>query len=240
MNLKDLTAEEALKQGVITRGKWNDDENWEIEESLWQKAFTMADQYHAMAKSMYTDKSKEIRTGIQEPYIKFIQKMIKILIEEAHIQDEMILTVAAFYDITVRTTYSLPAIEAKFGTDIAEMVQILRRKESENIREYLGRCVEQKHAGSLVCIVLAVLLQEERVIDRCPFESWEEDVSYYKDFAEQIEPYLSIFMEKGWDKAVFLGKKLLEQIHENMDFSRDRNKTAQELYAGWDDDYLWQ
>lgn len=84
------------------------------------------------------------------------------------------------------------------------------------------------------------MLQEERVGDICPFESWEEDIPYYKDLTEQIEPYISVFMEKGWDRAVFLGKKLLEQIHENMDFSRDRNKTAQELYAGWDDDYLWK
>lgn len=233
MNEKDMTAEESLKQGVITRGKWNDDDNWE-------KAFTKAEQYHAMAESMYTDKSKEIRTGIQKPYIRFIQGMIKILIEEAHIQDEMILTVAAFYDITVRTTYARSLIEAEFGADIAEMVQILRRNKNEKIRTYIARCAEQEHACSLVCILLAVLLQEERVSDICPFESWEEDVPYYKDLAEQIEPYLSIFMEKGWDKAVFLGKKLLEQIHENMDFSRDRNKTAQELYAGWDDDYLWQ
>ncbi len=204
MNFKDLTAEEALKRGVITRGKWNDEENWEMAETLWRKALTVADHYHAMAKSMYTDKSKEIRTGIREPYIKFIQSVIKILIEEAHIQDEMILTVAAFHDITVCTTYSRPVMEAEFGADIAEMVQTLRRNENEKIREYIGRCAKQEHACSLVCIIFAVLLQEERVSDICPFESWEEDIPYYKDLAEQIEPYISIFMEKGWDRAVFL------------------------------------
>lgn len=147
---------------------------------------------------------------------------------------------AAFYDITLRTTYSRPVIEAEFGADIAEMVQTLRRNENEKIREYISRCAQQEHADSLVCIILAVLLQEERGSDICPFESWEEDIPYYKDLAEQIEPYISAFAEKGWDGAAFLGKKLLEQIHENMDFSRDRNKTTQELYAGWDDDYLWQ
>lgn len=57
--------------------------------------------------------------------------MMKILTEEVHILDEEILTVAAFYDITVRTAYSLPVMEAEFGTDIAEMVQTLQRKENE-------------------------------------------------------------------------------------------------------------
>lgn len=38
----------------------------------------------------------------------------------------------------------------------------------------------------------------------------------------------------------FLGKKLLEQIDENMNYSRNMNKTAEELYEGWNDDNSWE
>ena len=240
MKRKDLTTEENPEQGVITRGKWNDDENWKIIEPLWKKALTISERYHTMAKSMYTDKTKDHRTGIREPYIKFIQGMMKILTEEAHILDEEILTVAAFYDITVQTAYYRPVMEAEFGTDIAEMVQMLRRKENEETRAYLARCLEYKNSRLLVCVILAVLLQEEWVSDITPFESWEQDLPHYKDLKEQVEPYISLFLDKGWDSVVFLGKKLLEQIDENMDYSRNMNKTAEELYEGWDDDNSWE
>jgi Guanosine polyphosphate pyrophosphohydrolases/synthetases len=231
--------EEALEQGVITRGKWNDSENWDMIEPLWKKALTTAERYHTMAKSMYTDKTKDHRTGIGESYIKFIQGMMKILIEEVHILDDETLTVAAFYDIIVRTTYSRSVMEAEFGTNIAEMVQILQQKKNEKAGAYLARCLEHKNACLLVCIILAVLLQEERVSDINPFESWEEDLPHYKDLKGQVEPYISLFLEKGWDSAVFLGKKLLEQINENMNYSRNMNKTAEELYEGWNDDNSW-
>lgn len=240
MKRKDLTQEEAFEQGGITWGKWNDSENWDVIEPLWKKALTAAEQYHTMAKSIYTDKTKDHRAGIREPYIKFIQGMMKILTDEAHMQDDETLTVAAFYDITVRTAYSRPVMEAEFGTDITEMVQMLRRKENEKTGVYLARCLEHKNASLLVRVVLSVLLQEERVSDINPFESWEEDLPHYKDLKEQVEPYISLFQEKEWDSAVFLGKKLLEQIDENMDYSRNMNKTAEELYEGWNDDNSWE
>ncbi len=114
------------------------------------------------------------------------------------------------------------------------MVQILCQKQEENFRDYIARCLGQGNAQILVNIALAVKLHEERVTDRCPYESWEEDLPYYRNLKEQIELYVERdFTGRKWDSAVFLGRKLLEQINKNMELSCNTNKTAEELYAGW-------
>ncbi len=43
MSRNNLTMEETLEQEAITRGKWNDSENWDIIEPLWKKALTTAE-----------------------------------------------------------------------------------------------------------------------------------------------------------------------------------------------------
>lgn len=229
MDFRNLTTDEAFRLGIITRGRWNDYENWELEEPIWKKALALADQYHKMANSMYTDKSKERRSGNREPYIKFIQGVMNILINEAHIQDDILLSAGALYDVTVRTTCLYSVIEMECGTEIAEMVQMLRRDQKEKIGAYLDRCMEHEETRRLVCIILAVQLQEERVSDIFPFESWEEDLPYYKDLKDQIEPFIGVFLKRNWSCVAFLCRKLSYQINENMEFSRDRNKTAETI-----------
>ena len=41
MDLSNLTLEEALQKGIITKGRWNDSE-WEVDEPEWRSALKFA------------------------------------------------------------------------------------------------------------------------------------------------------------------------------------------------------
>jgi hypothetical protein len=126
----------------------------------------------------------------------------------------------------------------EFDEEIAEQVELLQTREEESFREQLVRLskLDELKGAATTYIFLAVKLLEERVMDLCPLEDWEEDVPHYKKMADDLKKYgLKQYQEKKWNAAIFLSERILAQLDENMDLSRNRNKTVQELYAGWDD-----
>ena len=224
-----------------SKGTWNDEENWEYPEVMWKKALNIARAYHQRARNNYVTwhwgkrTVREDEAGNKVSYLEFIQNVMKILVDEAKVQDDKVLTAAALYNITELTDYSRPVIEKEFSSDIAEMVQFLRRTQEEPLEAYITRCMEQKDAETLILVLLAVKLQEQRW-ERCPFDSWEEDIPYYREMTEQLKPFVEgVFRERNMGRAVLLGEKLLKEIERNMDVSWNMNKTPEELYAGWDD-----
>ena len=64
-------------------------------------------------------------------------------------------------------------------------------------------------------------------LENCPCEDWEKDLQYYS----LIENVLNVFD----DSHGFLLTKIREQILKNKDISRNRNKSSDELFAGWND-----
>lgn len=236
MKLNEPSAEEALEKGVITDDPWND-ELCDTHMPVWKRALEVAGKYHEKVRNTYTDKTQELRRGTDKPYIVFIQKLLNILINEANLLGDDILTVAALYNILEMTDCDRTNIVRKFGEEIVEQIEALQTEEGETFGNQLARLVSMDdQKGALVTYVfLAVKLLEERVTDLCPFEDWREDVPHYKNLSDELrECGLKFYREKKWDVAVFLSEKILEQLDKNMELSRNCNKTAEELYSGWE------
>lgn len=88
-----------------------------------------------------------------------------------------------------------------------------------------------EHATNSNCsyIVKEVVLTEVLCylrLENCPREDWEKDMEYYS----LIEGVLDAF----GDSYGLLTSKIREQISLNKIISRNRNKTAEELFGGWD------
>ena len=183
------------------------------------------------------DKSAYIRFGKETPYFKFIQGVLGILYGEVNLVDDDLLAIAALYNILELTACKEKMLE-KFDKDILESVKILQNGNRFTFGErlqYLGE-LDAPRGQKLTYIFLALKLMEEHVIDICLLESWEKDIPHYTHIAEKLEQYgLAVYRKKHWNRAIFLGEKILKQLEENGDFSRNLNKTAEELYAGWDD-----
>ena len=241
MDLSKLSYDEAIKKGVITRGSWNDDE-WEVVDlAKWHRALDMAAKFHENAGSTFVDRSRNRLAGGKEtPYIQLIQGVLRIITNEAKCTSDDFLTTSALYNIFKLTDCSEDLVSGEFGAKTAERVKVLETGEGEKLCDQMMRLVkfaEDSGEGQLVsCVFLAVKLFEERTSDVCPMKDWEEDVPHYRKILESVQEYgLRIYEEKKWDIAVFLGHKLIEQLKENMNYSRNVNKTAGELFAGWDD-----
>ena len=63
----------------------------------------------------------------------------------------------------------------------------------------------------------------------CPFYTWEEDVPYYRAIGAAFRP---LGEEELWRERIAALDALLE---DKIAQSLNRNKTPEELFAGWDD-----
>lgn len=110
-------------------------------------------------------------------------------------------------------------------------MELLQTKEGENFGEQLARlaALDNPNGAVTTYIFLAVKLLEERVTDICPLEDWEKDLLHYRKMAEDLRVYnIKWYREGKQNYAIFLSDKLLMQLEENMDLSRNYNKTAKE------------
>ena len=83
--------------------KWNNDEEWKIDsEPMWKRAVDFANKYHTKAGQYRIGKN-----GEKFPYITHIQEVMRILINEAKITDDEVLTVAALHDVIEDTECTL-------------------------------------------------------------------------------------------------------------------------------------
>lgn len=230
MDLSNLTLEEALQKGIITKGRWNDPE-WEVDEPEWRNALKFAKKYHTEGGSTYIDKSVDIRSGKETPYIRFIQELLNILINEAHFVDDELLTIAALYNILSLTACETKTLEQKFDQEVVDSVKQLQMENKLTFGEQLEylATMESPDGSRLTCIFLAVKLLKERVTDLCPLDSWEKDIPYYEHMGIELEQYgMKTYRDKKWNRAIFLGTKILEQIERNKKYSRNCNNTAEE------------
>lgn len=111
--------------------KWNNYEEWEIDEPMWKKAINFANKYHTEAGQYRIGKD-----GKKIPYITHIYEVMKILINEANISSDKMLTVAALHDTIEDTSCTFKDIEENFGKEIAEAVQILSKGDNQPFDEY--------------------------------------------------------------------------------------------------------
>lgn len=236
MSFKKMSADEALEKGVITKGKWYEPDEWEYEEPDWRRALQMAGEYHKKAGHTYVDKTKELRSGEERPYVEYIQKLLDILINEVHMYGDEILTVAALYGSLKYTDLTADVIEKEFDADIRYMVSTLKEREGEALSDRIDRCMENERYGIIISVLLSELLLRERVSDRCPFDSYEKDILYYKELIQVLEKWINgTFSERKMNIAIVLVEKILKTINQNITLSLNCNKTTEELFSGWED-----
>ena len=111
--------------------KWNDDENYDIKEPTWKRAVDYANKYHTEAGNFRIGKD-----GGKLPYITHIHEVMKILINEAHITSDDVLTVAALHDVLEDTACTKEQMTNDFGPYITGAVDLLTRKDNQPFEEY--------------------------------------------------------------------------------------------------------
>lgn len=188
--------------------KWNDDRKWEIDrEPMWKRALDFANKYHTRAGQYRIAKN-----GDKLPYIVHIQEVMRILINEAKITDDEVLTVAALHDVIEDTECTFEIVKEEFGEDIAQAVNFLSRKEGQPFDEYAKNIFMNHKFPWLGDIKLADRIHNLRTY---PEINNKGKVRYkYDETVRCIKPYA----EK---QSAILNKKLDESMQMIEDFLGD-------------------
>ena len=68
--------------------------------------------------------------------------------------------------------------------------------------------------------------------EKCPCEDWQKDIEYYSEIGKIIDKFL---IDNNNQRQILLCNKIKEQLAINGNISRNRNKTTEELFVGWND-----
>lgn len=172
--------------------KWNNDEEWEMDsEPMWKRAVDFANKYHTKAGQYRIGKN-----GEKLPYITHIQEVMRILINEAKITDDEVLTVAALHDVIEDTECTFEIVKKEFGEDIAEAVNLLTRKEGQPFDEYARNIFTNQKFPWLGDIKLADRIHNLRTYPEVGNKGkvkykYDETVRCIKTYAEKQSPILN-------------------------------------------------
>ncbi len=178
---------------------WNNYEEWDIEEPMWKKAVDFANQYHTKAGQYRIGKN-----GEKLPYITHIYEVMKILTNEANITSDKVLTVAALHDTIEDTECTFEDIEVEFGTDIAEAVNLLSRKDGQPFDEHARNIFTSKKFPWLGAIKLADRIHNMRTYpetkdyDRIKYK-YNETLRAVTPYAEKQSPILAKKLNETMD-----------------------------------------
>lgn len=212
-----------------TIGKWNDYGNYDIKEPQWKVALRYAGEKYNTVNAYW-----DYKDGVEKrriPYITFVQNVLKILIDEACLNDYYLLTLGALARVNEITGCTLEEIEVLYPSDVVDEIRKFPKQNTTDIIEYYEGVFSANHKDITMYILLAELLFVLRQ-EKCPFADWEEDVKYYLELENLIDQYL---IKKPNDRICFLCEKIKEQLIRNRDESRNRNKKPEELFAGWEE-----
>ena len=211
-----------------TIGKWNDDENYYIIEPQWKLALRYAEEKYNTVDA-YWDYKDGVEKG-RIPYITFVRNVLEILICEAHLENDYLLTLGALARVTEITGCELEEIIKTF-LGISDELREFPERNTTDIIEYYAGVFSANHKDTTMYILLAELLFTLRQ-ETCPFADWEEDVKYYLEIEKLIDQYL---IKKPHDRICFLCEKIKEQLISNRNESINKNKKPEELFAGWEE-----
>lgn len=192
--------------------KWNNDEEWEIDsEPMWKRAVDFANKYHTKAGQYRIGKNEE-----KLPYITHIQEVMRILINEAKITDDEVLTVAALHDVIEDTECTFEIVKEEFGEDIAEAVDLLSRKEGQTFDEYSKNIFTNQKFPWLGDIKLADRIHNLRTYPEVGNKGkvkykYHETVRCIKPYAEKQSPILNKKLDESMQMIEdFLGDDQLQ------------------------------
>ncbi len=187
---------------------WNNYEEWEIEEPMWKKAVDFANKYHTKAGQYRIGKN-----GEKIPYITHIYEVMRILTNEANITSDTVLTVAALHDTIEDTDCTFEDIEKEFGTDIAEAVNLLSRKEGQDFDEYAEKIFQSEKFPWLGSVKLADRIHNMR--------TYPETKNYGK-IKYKYDETLRTITPHAEEQSPILAKKLNETMDMIKHFLNDK------------------
>ena len=212
-----------------TIGKWNDDENYTMMPTMWQTALEFVNKQYTNAEVYW-----EYKDGLEikkEPYIKYVQSVLSTFINEANIKSDDILAFVALARLNEYTGCPFEEIEKVSYKYIVEEIKALPKHTPDDMMGYYKTVLDGDYKYTSKALVAAELLCTLRA-GKCPKEDWEQDLKYYRQLEELIDSYLS---KPTAEQQSVLWYRIKDQIAENMDISRNRNKKPEELFAGMED-----
>lgn len=186
--------------------KWNNDDEWNIKQPKWKRAVDFANKYHTKSGQYRIGKN-----GERLPYITHIYGVMKILINEAKITSDDVLTVAALHDVVEDTDCTLEKIKEEFGEDIAKAVDLLTRKEGQLFAEYAENIFSNQEYPWVGDIKLADRIHNLRTYPEVKDNKrvkykYDETLKCIKPYAKRQSPMLNKLLDEAMQMiSDFLG-----------------------------------
>lgn len=208
-----------------TMGKWNDEENYVMMEPTWKNALLFArDRYNAANAVLEYNDGLEKRSI---PYIEFVLKVLSVFTNEINRKDDIALCVASLCRVAEKTGITLEEIKQHCEPCVFDMLHEFVCTDFTAMDVYLKSVLNLDCSYVVKEVVLVEVLCYLR-LENCPCADWDKDLRYYSSIEDSLDDLD--------DSYGFLAMKIKEQILKNKDISRNRNKTAEELFSGWDDE----
>ena len=208
-----------------TIGKWDDPENYDMKPPTWKRALYIAEEQYKNAEAVIHLKDKTI------PFIEYVRNVMHILINEANCKWDDILTLCALCRVTERTGCSWNVLQQYCHTYQRAQISSFPMRRDEQIPAYLSKVFASTTDNDTLIVILAEILFELRM-NKCPMEDWIADRAFYDDTDAALNDFIKVYKT---GTILFLCEKIKEQIRDNRDVSRNTNKTAEELYCGWNE-----
>lgn len=213
-----------MKTWEPTIGKWDDDENYVTIEPAWKRALAFArEKYNADNVIL------EYKDGVEKKsitFLEFTQKVLSVFINEINRRGDTILCLAALCHVAEKTGTTIEEIKQHCSFCNLDILHEFLCADFTAMNKYLEHVLNSDCSYGVKEIVLVEALCYLR-LEECPCEDWEKDLKYFS----LIEDVLNT----ADDSHEFLVMKIKDQILINKDISRNRNKTAEELFSGWED-----
>jgi len=191
---------------------------------VWKQALAFAKEKFDAENIQLTFKDGPTSRTIS--YLEFTQNVMKIFINELNRKNDYLLCLIALCRIPERTSCTVDEIKDQFKLYRGDMLCEFLPIDFSNIDSCLGALLEANNHLDVTDIVLAEILCYLR-LEKCPREDWQQDLQYYSAIEDKLIAFGNL------NEVLVL--KIKDQIKENKENSRNRNKTAEELFAGWDD-----
>ena len=211
-----------------TKGNWHDSD-YDIRDAEWVLALRYAEKQYERAGTVWEYTVGRVKAKM--PYAMFVRNVMQILIEEAHISDDEVLTLCALARVGDMTGCSPGGMQGVCSENITEELNRFPRRGAADLTEYYAGVFGGDHTDTAMGILLAELLFILRQ-ETCPCNDWEADVRYYQAIEALVDAYR---IKTPHATAWLLCNKIKEQLAVNQDTSRNRNQTSEELYAGWNE-----
>lgn len=208
-----------------TIGKLDDSANYDMKSPAWKKALCFAEEQYKNADAVIQLKNRTI------PFIEYTRSAMHILTNEANCKWDDILTLCALCRVTEKTGCSWDVLQQYCHTYQRSQISSFPARNDESIPEYLRKGLASGTDDDTLSVILAEILFELRM-NSCPMEDWTADKVFY----DEMNAILDDFIKASKNGVILvLCEKIKEKIKDNRAISRNTNKTAEELYCGWNE-----